>query len=94
MIKPNHNSIEDVHNKIDWNYPGENDLTISMMHRAVDFLSIKDPTLLNVIYESVYFFTDDWPETEGWGSSDTSIMLRSVEKDVNHELKFRAKEAV
>ena len=52
MIKPNHNSIEDIHNKIDWNYPGENDLTISMMHRAVDFLSIKDPTLLNVIYES------------------------------------------
>ena len=56
--------IQDVHNKIDWDY------------------------------ESVYFFTGDWPETEGWGSSDTSIMLRSVQQDVNRELEFRAKEAV
>ena len=83
---------QDVHNKIDWDYAGEDDLTNNMMHRAVDFLQIKDPTLLNVIYESVYFFTGDWPEGEGWGSSDTSIMLRSVQQDVNRELEFRAKE--
>ena len=42
--------IQDVHNKIDWDYAGEDHLTNNMMHRAVDFLQIKYPTLLNVIY--------------------------------------------
>jgi len=32
------------------------------------------------MYEDVMFFTGDWPESEGWGSSDTSALIRSVKE--------------
>ena len=30
------------------------------------------------MYEDVMFFTGDWPESEGWGSSDTAALIQSV----------------
>ena len=36
--------IQDVHNKIDWDYAGEDDLTNNMMHRAVDCLLYTSPS--------------------------------------------------
>jgi hypothetical protein len=32
------------------------------------------------MYEDVIFFTGDWSESEGWGSSDTSALIRSVKE--------------
>jgi len=59
-------------------FRNESDLTLSMMRRAISDLDIHDPAALDIIYESVIFYTGDWPEHEGWGSSDTSALIRSV----------------
>jgi hypothetical protein len=51
-----------------------------MMKRAISDLDISNPAVLDVMYEDVMFFTGDWPESEGWGSSDTSALIRSVKE--------------
>jgi hypothetical protein len=61
-------------------FRNESDLTVSMMTRAISDLDISNPAALDVMYEDVMFFTGDWPESEGWGSSDTSALIRSVEE--------------
>jgi hypothetical protein len=63
-------------------FRNESDLTISMMNRAISDLDISNPEALDVMYEDVMFFTGDWPETEGWSSSDTSALIRSVEESL------------
>jgi len=63
-------------------FRNESDLTISMMTRAISDLDISNPEALDVMYEDVMFFTGDWPESEGWGSSDTSALIRSVEESL------------
>ena len=61
-------------------FRNESDLTVSMMTRAISDLDISNPAALDVMYEDVMFFTGDWPESEGWGSSDTSALIRSVKE--------------
>jgi hypothetical protein len=51
-----------------------------MMKRAISDLDISNPAALDVMYEDVIFFTGDWSESEGWGSSDTSALIRSVKE--------------
>lgn len=63
-------------------FRNESDLTLSMMRRAISDLDIHDPAALDIIYESVIFYTGDWPEHEGWGSSDSSICVNSVERSL------------
>lgn len=63
-------------------YSREDGLTISMMLRAIDEFDITDPAVLDVIYEPIMFFTGDWPEHQGWQSSDTSALLRSVKESL------------
>ncbi len=69
---------KDIYSALATRYRNESDLTVHMMHRAISDLNITDPKALDVIYEDVIFFTGDWPETEGWGSSDTSALIQSV----------------
>jgi len=59
-------------------FRNESDLTLSMMRRAISDLDISNPAALDSIYESVIFYTGDWPEHEGWGSSDSRICVNSV----------------
>jgi len=61
-------------------FGNEDGLTINMMRRSISDLGIVNPEALDVIYESVIFYTGDWPESEGWGSSDTSALIRSVKE--------------
>jgi hypothetical protein len=57
-----------------------------MMTRAISELDVSNPAALDVMYEDVIFFTGDWPETEGWGSSDTSALIRSVKETlISHD---------
>ena len=67
-----------IHQELKNRFRNESDLTVSMMKRAISDLDISDPAALDVMYEDVMFFTGDWPESEGWGSSDTSALIRSV----------------
>ena len=69
-----------IHQELKNRFRNESDLTVSMMTRAISDLDISNPAALDVIYEDVMFFTGDWPESEGWGSSDTSALIRSVKE--------------
>ena len=77
---------KDIHTVLATRFANESDLTLSMMTRAISELDISNPEALDVMYEDVIFFTGDWPETEGWGSSDTSALIRSVKETlISHE---------
>ena len=69
-----------IHQELSNRFRNESGLTVSMMKRAISDLDISDPAALDVMYEDVMFFTGDWPESEGWGSSDTSALIRSVKE--------------
>ena len=72
-----------VYSAIEKNYVGENDLTINMMYRAVDRFNITDPKLLDLVHSGVSFITGDWPEGEGFGSSDATAVMQSVEDELS-----------
>lgn len=77
---------KDIHTVLATRFRNESDLTLSMMKRAISDLDISNPAALDVMYEDVIFFTGDWPETEGWGSSDTSALIRSVKETlISHD---------
>jgi hypothetical protein len=77
---------KDIHTVLATRFRNESDLTLSMMTRAISELDISNPKALDVMYEDVIFFTGDWPETEGWGSSDTSALIRSVKETlISHD---------
>ena len=67
-----------IHKELSDRFRNESDLTVSMMTRAISDLDISNPAALDVMYEDVMFFTSDWPESEGWGSSDTAALIQSV----------------
>ena len=67
-----------IHQELKTRFRNESDLTLSMMTRAISDLDISNQLALDVMYEDVMFFTGDWPESEGWGSSDTAALIRSV----------------
>jgi hypothetical protein len=71
---------KDIYTVLETRFSNESDLTLSMMKRAISDLDISNPAALDVMYEDVIFFTGDWPESEGWGSSDTSALIRSVKE--------------
>jgi len=71
-----------IHQALADRFGNESDLTLSMMNRAISDLDISNPEALDVIYESVIFYTGDWPESEGWGSSDSAICVRSVKESL------------
>lgn len=70
----------EIHQELKTRFRNESDLTLSMMKRAISDLDVSDPAALDVMYESVIFFTGDWPESEGWGSSDSRICVNSVKE--------------
>ena len=69
-----------IHKELSDRFRNESDLTVSMMTRAISDLDISNPAALDVMYEDVMFFTGDWPESEGWGSSDSRICVNSVKE--------------
>jgi hypothetical protein len=77
---------KDIYTVLATRFRNESDLTLSMMTRAISDLDISNPEALDVMYEDVIFFTGDWPETEGWGSSDTAALIRSVKETlISHD---------
>lgn len=83
---------KDIHTVLATRFGNESDLTLSMMKRAISDLDVYDSRALDVMYEDVIFFTGDWPETQGWGSSDTSALIQSVKATLisNHYMKKAA----
>ena len=69
-----------IYQELSNRFRNESDLTLSMMRRAILQLDIHDPEALDIIYETVIYYTGDWPESHGWGSSDTAYLIRSVKE--------------
>jgi hypothetical protein len=69
-----------IHQELKTRFRNESDLTLSMMKRVILQLDIQDTAALDIIYETVIYYTGDWSEYEGWGSSDTAHLIRSVKE--------------
>ena len=81
--------MKNIYEVLEKKYDTEDYLTQNMMSRAISDLGITDPSLLDVIYETVIHHTGDWPEYEGWGSSDTRYTVKAVKEAVDSEIKHR-----
>jgi hypothetical protein len=68
-------------------YDEESDLTYSVMTQVARRLNLTQEhlkqrlDLVGVLYDTVIFYTGSWPEDQGWGSSDTSAVVRSFLRD-------------
>lgn len=62
----------------------ETELTISIMQQVAQRLHLRDPELIHDLYETVIFYTGNWPADQGWGTSDTSAVLHSYIRDNHH----------
>lgn len=81
--------MSDIYKALEDKYGREDQLTYNMMSRAISDLAITDTNLLDTIYESVSFYTEDFPEYEGWGTSDSRICVNSVKEAIESEIKHR-----
>lgn len=57
----------------------ESDLTYTTMRRIAARMSLVNPALVHDLYETVIHYTGDWPEEDGFGSSDFDTILRTYE---------------
>ena len=76
-----------LHSRVDNNFRGERDLVISLMHMAIDQTTVKTYHELDIINENLWSY-NDFPETEGFGSSDRSEYLRRIKESIAFERKF------
>lgn len=60
-------------------YGNERDLTYSTMRRIATQMGLTNPELVHDLYESVAHHTNDWPEDEGFGTSDYNAVFRAYE---------------
>jgi len=73
--------------EINKNYKGETGLVKSLMSRAIQEGLIATRHELAVANEELWCL-NDWPEGEGFGSSDRSEYLRRIKETVDSERKF------
>ena len=80
-------STEDLYKELNKNYTGETDLVQSLMSRAISNGWVETRHELGVANEELWSL-NDWPEGEGFGSSDRSEYLRRIKETVAFERKF------
>ena len=80
-------STEDLYKELNTNYTGETDLVQSLMSRAISNGWVETRHELGVANEELWSL-NDWPEGEGFGSSDRSEYLRRIKETVAFERKF------
>ena len=85
-------STEDLYKELDTNYKGETDLVQSLMSRAISNGWVQTRHELGVANEELWSL-NDWPEGEGYGSSDRGFDLRAINRAVDHNRKFLKAEA-
>ena len=73
-------------------YQGESNLCRSVLQTAINEGMIATEFELAVAYETVSSL-NDWPEGEGYGSSDRSYDLRIIQRAVDHNRRFLKAEA-
>ena len=82
-----HRSPKELEDHIDSRYDCESDLMKSLMSQAIYKFDIKTFYELAITNESLWSI-NDWPEGEGFGSSDRYWSLKSVEDTLKSNRKF------
>ena len=85
-------STEDLYKELDTNYTGETDLVQSLMSRAISNGWVQTRHELGVANEELWSL-NDWPEGEGFGSSDHYWYFKRIDESVARERKFLQAEA-
>jgi len=80
-------STEDLYRELNTNYTGETDLVQNLMSQAISEGLVATRHELGVANEELWSL-NDWPEGEGFGSSDRSEYLRRIKETVPFERKF------
>ena len=80
-------STEDLYKELNENYTGETDLVQSLMSRAIYNGWVRTRHELGVANEELWSL-NDWPEGEGFGSSDHYEYDRRIKETVAFERKF------
>ena len=80
-------STEDLYKELNKNYTGETDLVQSLMSRAISNGWVETRQELAVANEELWSL-NDWPEGEGFGSSDHYEYERRIQESIASERKF------
>ena len=80
-------STEDLYKELNTNYTGETDLVQSLMSRAISNGWVQTRHELGVANEELWSLSD-WPEGEGFGSSDHYEYDRRIKESIASERKF------
>ena len=80
-------STEDLYKELNTNYTGETDLVQSLMSRAISNGWVETRHELGVANEELWSL-NDWPEGEGFGSSDHYDYDRRIKESIAFERKF------
>ena len=80
-------STEDLYKELNTNYTGETDLVQSLMSRAISNGWVQTRHELGVANEELWSL-NDWPEGEGFGSSDHYDYDRRIQNTIDSERKF------
>jgi len=80
-------STEDLYKELNENYTGETDLVQSLMSRAIYNGWVETRHELGVANEELWSL-NDWPEGEGFGSSDHYEYDRRIKETIAFERKF------
>jgi len=80
-------STEDLYKELNTNYTGETDLVQSLMSRAISNGWVQTRHELGVANEELWSL-NDWPEGEGFGSSDHYEYDRRIQASIAFERKF------
>ena len=76
-----------LYKELDTNYTGETDLVQSLMSRAISNGWVQTRHELGVANEELWSL-NDWPEGEGFGSSDHYHYDRRIQESIAFERKF------
>ena len=80
-------SKADLEKELDTHYRGETDLVISLMSRKIQDGTIQTRHELGVANECLWSL-NDWPEGEGFGSSDFYSYNNDIDKTIASERAF------
>ena len=80
-------STENLYKELDTHYNGETDLVRNLMSYAITDELIETRHELSCANEELWCL-NDWPEGEGFGSSDRSEYLRRIKETVAFERSF------
>ena len=80
-------SKSNLERELDTHYTGETDLVISLMSRKIQDGTIQTRHELGVANECLWSL-NDWPEGEGFGTSDFYSYNKDIDKTIARERKF------